>query len=42
MALDLKDCHHDIVIIARKGVEGLTYQEMKSNLIHVLKIADLL
>ncbi|MFC5632153.1 MULTISPECIES: ribonuclease P protein component [Streptococcus] len=31
----------DFVIIARKGVESLTYQEMKSNLIHVLKLGKL-
>lgn len=41
MGLDAKLRHHDFVIIARKGVEELTYQEMKSNLIHVLKIAKL-
>ncbi|MBM7635221.1 ribonuclease P protein component [Streptococcus saliviloxodontae] len=29
----------DFVIIARKGVEKLTYQEMESNLLHVLKLA---
>ncbi|NQN49504.1 ribonuclease P protein component [Streptococcus suis] len=32
---------NDFVIIARKGVEELNYQEMKQNLIHVLKLAKL-
>ncbi|MGV2999222.1 ribonuclease P protein component [Streptococcus suis] len=31
----------DFVIIARKGVEELTYQEIKKNLLHVLKLAKL-
>lgn len=31
----------DFVIIARKGVELLSYQELKSNLEHVLKLARL-
>ncbi|WP_105114629.1 ribonuclease P protein component [Streptococcus suis] len=31
----------DFVIIARKGVEELSYQEIKKNLIHVLKLAKL-
>ncbi|MBY5001178.1 ribonuclease P protein component [Streptococcus suis] len=31
----------DFVIIARKGVEELNYQEIKQNLIHVLKLAKL-
>ncbi|HEM5985546.1 TPA: ribonuclease P protein component [Streptococcus suis] len=31
----------DFVIIARKGVEELSYQEIKQNLIHVLKLAKL-
>lgn len=31
----------DFVIIARKGVEELTYREMVSNLIHVLKLGNL-
>lgn len=31
----------DFVIIARKGVEILTYQEMKNNLTHVLKLGNL-
>lgn len=33
--------HQDIVIIARKGVEDLTYDQMKQNLNHVLKRATL-
>ncbi|MGT2832199.1 ribonuclease P protein component [Streptococcus halotolerans] len=41
MELDSGLRHHDFVIIARKGVEELTYQDMKSNLVHVLKIAKL-
>lgn len=31
----------DILIISRKGVEELSYQEMRSNLHHVLKLANL-
>lgn len=31
----------DVVVIARKGVEELNYQEMKSNLLHVLKLATI-
>lgn len=31
----------DLVLIARKGVEELTYQELRQNLHHVLKIAKL-
>ena len=31
----------DFVIIARKGVELLTYQEMRGHLIHVLKLGHL-
>lgn len=31
----------DFVIIARKGVEELTYREIKQNLLHVLKLAKL-
>lgn len=31
----------DFVIIARQGVEALTYQEIKTNLLHVLKLANL-
>lgn len=31
----------DMVVIARKGVEDLTYQEMRSNLLHVLKLATI-
>lgn len=31
----------DIVVIARKGVEDLTYQEMASNLVHVFKLGNL-
>ncbi|HEM3634779.1 TPA: ribonuclease P protein component [Streptococcus suis] len=42
----LIECQHqlvadDFVIIARKGVEEMSYQEMKQNLIHVLKLAKL-
>ena len=33
--------HQDFVVIARKGVEDLSYQEIYSNLVHVLKIAKL-
>ena len=32
---------HDFVVIARKGVEELDYQEVKKNLLHVLKLAKL-
>lgn len=31
----------DVVIIARKGVEELPYSQMRKNLQHVLKLADL-
>ncbi|MEW4355024.1 ribonuclease P protein component [Streptococcus pneumoniae] len=31
----------DFVIIARKGAEVLTYQELEKNLLHVLKIAKI-
>ena len=31
----------DFVVIARKGVEELSYQEMKKNLIHVLKVSSI-
>lgn len=41
MGLESGLVHSDFVIIARKGVEDLTYQEMTSNLIHVLKLAEL-
>ncbi|BBA93462.1 MULTISPECIES: ribonuclease P protein component [Streptococcus] len=42
----LIECQHqlvaaDFVIIARKGVEELSYQDIKKNLIHVLKLAKL-
>ena len=30
-----------VVVIARKGVEDLSYQDIYSNLVHVLKIAKL-
>ena len=30
-----------LVVIARKGVEDLSYQDIYSNLVHVLKIAKL-
>lgn len=41
--LELQDglSTEDFVIIARKGVENLSYQEMKRNLTHVLKLATL-
>ncbi|MFC3932197.1 ribonuclease P protein component [Streptococcus dentapri] len=32
---------HDFIVIARKGVEDLTYQEVKQNLKHVLSLAHL-
>lgn len=32
---------YDFVIISRKGVEGLDYHEVKKNLLHVLKLANL-
>lgn len=31
----------DFVVIARKGVEELTYAEMEKNLLHVLKLAKI-
>lgn len=31
----------DLVIIARKGVEDLDYQEIKTNLIHVLRLGNI-
>ena len=33
---------YDFVIIARKGVEDLTYRDMRRNLLHVLKLANLI
>ncbi|HFH9836710.1 TPA: ribonuclease P protein component [Streptococcus suis] len=41
--LDLKPqlVTDDFVVIARKGVEELTYQELKQNLLHVLKLAKI-
>lgn len=33
--------HDDFVIIARKGVETLDYHELKNNLLHVLKLANI-
>ncbi|MGT2907699.1 ribonuclease P protein component [Streptococcus dentiloxodontae] len=33
--------NHDFVIIARKGVEELDYQDILSNLTHALKLAKL-
>ena len=33
--------NQDFVIIARKGVEELDYHEVKKNLLHVLKLANL-
>ncbi|AKH34250.1 Ribonuclease P protein component [Streptococcus thermophilus] len=33
--------NQDFVVIARKGVEDLSYQDIYSNLVHVLKIAKL-
>lgn len=32
---------YDFVIISRKGVEELDYHEVKKNLLHVLKLANL-
>ncbi|MGT2926471.1 ribonuclease P protein component [Streptococcus cuniculipharyngis] len=32
---------YDFVVIARKGVEELTHQEIRQNLLHVLKLAKL-
>lgn len=42
----LMECQHylaadDFVVIARKGVEDLSYQDMKKNLLHVLKLSKL-
>ncbi|MGT2911474.1 ribonuclease P protein component [Streptococcus cameli] len=31
----------DLVVIARKGVEELDYHELKKNLLHVLKLANI-
>lgn len=31
----------DFVVIARKGVEEMSYQDIKQNLIHVLKLATI-
>ena len=39
MSPQLED--QDFVLIARKGVEELSYQEIQSNLAHVLKLANL-
>ncbi|MGT2865538.1 ribonuclease P protein component [Streptococcus fryi] len=36
---DLVAC--DFVVIARKGVETLDYQDIKTNLIHVLKLGNI-
>lgn len=41
MELDQGLLSHDFVVIARKGVEDMSYHEMKINLIHVLKLAKL-
>ena len=37
----LRHAHQDFVVIARKGVEDLSYQDIYSNLVHLLKIAKL-
>lgn len=41
MELDERLITCDFVVIARKGVESMDYQDMKKNLIHVLKLAKL-
>lgn len=41
MEFDSNLQHDDFVIIARKGVEELDYHELKKNLLHVLKLANL-
>ena len=40
MELGDKLATKDLIIIARKGVEELDYQELKSNLIHVLSLGN--
>ncbi|VHA79620.1 ribonuclease P protein component [Streptococcus pyogenes] len=42
MALGHQLKSEDFVVIARKGVESLEYQELQQNLHHVLKLAQLL
>ncbi|MGZ7185435.1 ribonuclease P protein component [Streptococcus pyogenes] len=42
MALGYQLKSEDFVVIARKGVESLEYQELQQNLHHVLKLAQLL
>ncbi|VHM14267.1 ribonuclease P protein component [Streptococcus pyogenes] len=42
MALGRQLKSEDFVVIARKGVESLEYQELQQNLHHVLKLAQLL
>ena len=32
----------DFIVIARPSVEGLTYDEIRSNLVHVLKLAKII
>ncbi|MET3191924.1 ribonuclease P protein component [Streptococcus lutetiensis] len=41
MELSSNLLNQDFVIIARKGVEELDYHEVKKNLLHVLKLANL-
>ena len=41
MELSSNLINQDFVIIARKGVEELYYHEVKKNLLHVLKLANL-
>lgn len=41
MAHGFKLAALDFVVIARKGVEELTYQELEKNLLHVLKLAKI-
>lgn len=43
LILELKEdlLAEDFVVIARRGVQDLTYQEMRQNLQHVLKLAKL-
>ncbi|KKJ72339.1 ribonuclease P protein component, partial [Enterococcus faecium] len=32
----------DFIVIARPSVKGLTYDEVRSNLVHVLKLAKII
>ncbi|MBF8807100.1 MAG: ribonuclease P protein component [Enterococcus lacertideformus] len=39
---DMIDPELDFIVIARPSVQGLTYDEIRSNLVHVLKLAEII